>query len=576
MASKNIFPVTRFFQLLANDRKDLFYVYTFAIISGVVNLSLPLGIQAIIGLIMAGRVSNSWILLVAIVLIGILATGILQILQVQIIELIQQRIFARSAFEFAYRIPRIKTESVLYRHAPELVNRFFDTLTIQKGLPKILIDFVTAVLQIVFGLILLSFYHPFFVLYGIILLLLLFVIFYFTSPKGLRTSIEESNYKYEVAHWLEELARTMNTFKLAGKSTLPEGKADTLVTKYLKARKEHFRVVLFQFSNVVAFKFLVTGGLLILGGVLVINRELNLGQFVAAEIIIILIINSVEKIINNIETIYDVLTGLEKIGVVTDLPLEKDDGLCADDLPGVAPLALRADGLSYRFANEQNYALKDISLDVPAGTKVALVGPSGSGKSTLMAAVAGLFHKIEGQISYEGIPLINWDLESLRYMIGDNLVQEDLFHGTLLDNLTLGRPMPFPQVREAVEVLQLGRWIESLSHGYDTELQPLGKLLSRAVTRKILLARAIIHHPRLLLLEDFGQIQTQEQTNSIADYLTAKERPWTMIVSTKDPEMVRRCEQIWYMENGRIVDTCDWETAKTRTWFNEEFPTAPC
>ncbi|MCE2495067.1 MAG: ATP-binding cassette domain-containing protein [Flavobacteriales bacterium] len=568
--------MTRFFRLLANDRKDLFYVYTFAIISGVVNLSLPLGIQAIIGLIMAGRVSNSWILLVAIVLIGILATGILQILQVQIIELIQQRIFSRSAFEFAYRIPRIKTESVMYRHAPELVNRFFDTLTVQKGLPKILIDFVTAVLQILFGLILLSFYHPFFVLYGIILLLLLFVIFYFTSPKGLRTSIEESNYKYEVAHWLEELARTMNTFKLAGQSTLPHGKADTLVAKYLKARKSHFRVVLFQFSNVVAFKFLVTGGLLILGGLLVINRELNIGQFVAAEIIIILIINSVEKIINNIETIYDVLTGLEKIGVVTDLPLEKDDGLCADDLPGVGPMTLRSEGLSYRFPNEQRYALKDISVEVAAGSSVAVVGPSGSGKSTLMAAMAGLFDQVEGQISYEEIPLKNWDLESLRFMIGDNLIQEDLFQGSLLDNLTLGRDISFPKVQEAVRAVKLTSWIESLSNGYDTELQPLGKLLSRAVMQKILLARAIIHDPRLLLLEDFGRLKIKEWVDHMPSFLTDKARPWTMIVSTSDPEMVKLCDVIWYMENGRIVDTCTWEEAKTRTWFKDEFPNTPC
>lgn len=576
MADKNIFPVTRFFRLLSNDRKDLFYVYTFAIISGIVNLSLPLGIQAIIGLIMAGRVSNSWILLVAIVLIGILASGILQILQVQIIELIQQRIFSRSAFEFAYRIPRIKTESVMYRHAPELVNRFFDTLTVQKGLPKILIDFITAILQILFGLILLSFYHPFFVLYGIILLLLIFVIFYFTSPKGLRTSLEESNYKYEVAHWLEELARTMNTFKLAGRSELPHGKADNLVSKYLKARKAHFRVVIFQFSNVVAFKFLVTGGLLILGGLLVINRELNIGQFVAAEIIIILIINSVEKIINNIETVYDVLTGLEKIGVVTDLPLEKDDGLCADDLPGVGPMTIRTDGLSYKFPNEQRYALKDITVNVPPGTSVAVIGPSGSGKSTLMAAMAALFDQIEGQISFEEIPLNNWDLESLRSMIGDNLIQEDLFQGTLLDNLTLGRPIDFPQVQAAVRTVQLTAWIESLSHGYNTELQPLGKLLSRAAVRKILLARAIIHEPRLLLLEDYGRLKIKEWVDTMPKYLTSKDRPWTMIVSTSDPEMVQHCDVIWYMENGRIVDTCTWDEAKSRTWFQDEFPHTPC
>ena len=207
-------PVNRFFRLIAEDRKDITNIYMFAIFSGLISLTLPLGVQAIINIVMGGRAASSWVLLVVIVILGTALVGFLQILQISVTEIVQQRIFTRSAFEFSYRIPRFKITEVMNDHPPELVNRFFDTLNVQKGLPKILTDFPTAVLQILFGLILLSFYHPLFIMFGVILIGLLFAILRFTGPGGLDSSLEESKYKYKVAYWLEELARTMNTFKL--------------------------------------------------------------------------------------------------------------------------------------------------------------------------------------------------------------------------------------------------------------------------------------------------------------------------------------------------------------------------
>ncbi len=206
-----------------------------------------------------------------------------------------------------------------------LLTGSFDVLTIQKGLPKLLIDISTAVIQIFFSLILLSFYHPFFVFFGLLLISLLAIIFYITGPKGLDSSITESKYKYKVAYWLEELARTLTSFKVAGTTHLPMKRVSENVNNYLIHRKIHFGVLIRQFSYIIAFKTFIVGGLLILGTILVIDRQITLGQFVASEIIIVLILGAVEKIIVTMDTIYDMLTAVDKIGHVTDLPLENEE-----------------------------------------------------------------------------------------------------------------------------------------------------------------------------------------------------------------------------------------------------------
>jgi len=258
-------------------------------------------------------VSTAWIVLVAFVTVGIAVSGLITIFQLRITENLQQKIFARAAFEFVFRVPRIKLEELYRFHAPELMNRFFDVVTVQKGLPKILIDFSSAGLYVIFGLILLSFYHPFFILFSLLLIALVYIIFRITVKKGLRTSLEESKHKYLLAHWLEEAARTNMTFKMAGNTDFPIQNSDRHVMSYLQARESHFKVLVQQYSLMIFFKVIVALGLLAIGGVLVMEQLMNIGQFVAAEIIIITVINSVEKLILSLETIYDVLTSLEKI-----------------------------------------------------------------------------------------------------------------------------------------------------------------------------------------------------------------------------------------------------------------------
>ncbi|HPW98499.1 MAG TPA: ABC transporter ATP-binding protein, partial [Flavobacterium sp.] len=282
----------RLLNLLKLDKKDISQIFFYAIFSGLVSLSLPLGIQAIINFIQSGQVSISWVVLVFVVIVGVVLVGILSLMQLRITENLQQKLFVRSSFEFSYRLPKIEFEELYNKYAPELANRFFDTLTIQKGVSKILIDFSSALLQITFGIILLSLYHPFFIFFGMFLFILLYVIFKFSYNTGLSTSLKESNYKYKVVSWLQEIARNNFSFRKNINFDYALTKNDLLVSEYLNYREKHFGIIKRQYIQLIAFKIIITAGLLLIGGYLVLNQQMNIGQFVAAEIIILLVINS--------------------------------------------------------------------------------------------------------------------------------------------------------------------------------------------------------------------------------------------------------------------------------------------
>ncbi|MBV6652362.1 MAG: ATP-binding cassette domain-containing protein [Mameliella sp.] len=553
-------PLRRFFRLLELDKKDIYYIYVYAIFAGLINLSLPLGIQAIIGLIAGGALSASLVILVAVVTLATALAGILKVMQLTVTETIQRRIFARSAFDFAYRIPRIKLDEVVRFYPPELVNRFFDTLSVQKGVPKILMDFSTAVLNILFGLILISFYHPFFVFFGLALIVILLVIMRVTGPGGLKTSLKESKYKYEVAYWLEEIARAMNTFKLSGGNNFSLNKTDSLVVDYLDARKNHFKILVFQYGNIVAFKTIITAGLLFLGAYLVINNQINIGQFVAAEIVVILVMNSVEKLILSMETIYDVLTGLEKLGAVTDLPIEEESGRLFEQIDTGKGIEVELDKLAFKFRDSQKNTLDDLDLQISANERICIAGYNGSGKSTLLQIMAGLYTDFKGSISYNGFPLRNLNIHSLRQQIGDYSAQEDIFRGTILENITFSCPdVPLKRVVEVSNQIGLSNYIDKLPKGYETMLLPEGSNVTQSIRTRIILARCIITSPRMLAVEGFFYGIEQGDREMISDYLTSKDHNWTMVTVTDDPVLASRCDRVIVMKEGKIVQSGTFE-----------------
>ncbi|MEW2921761.1 ATP-binding cassette domain-containing protein [Muricauda sp. ANG21] len=542
----------RLIRMLTLDKKDIFQVFYYAIFAGLVNLSLPLGIQAIINLIQGAQISTSWVVLVILVTLGVAFGGALQLMQIRIIENVQQKIFTRSSFEFAYRFPKIRMSQLSNYYPPELANRFFDTLTIQKSLSKILIDFPAALLQIIFGLILLSFYHPFFIIYGLLLVLLIYVVFKFTAQRGLETSLDESKNKYKVAHWIQEIARSIISFKLSGKTSHAMDKNDKLVDKYLEARESHFRVIVLQFIQMIGFKVLVTAGLLLIGGLLVLDQQMNIGQFVAAEIIILLVINSVEKLITGLETFYDLLTSLEKLGQVVDKELEPQEG--ETPFKENEGMTIELQNVVYKVPGREKKILDDISFTITPKCSILLKGPSGSGRSTLLRLIAGILEPAEGKIYVNNVDLKGIFLNNYRTYLGQSLTEEYPFEGTMLDNITFGdTSIPMEDVYWAIEKTGLTQFVKEQPKGLQTTLYPEGKKIPYTISKKIVLARSIVRRPKLLILKDPLDQFTELEADKIMEFLTDASNGWALVIVSENPKWERLCNRTIAIENGRLI-----------------------
>lgn len=545
-------PLQRFYSLLRIDKKDISQIIFYAIFAGLVSLSLPLGIQAIINLIQAGQVSISWIVLVVIVVIGVALVGILSLMQLRITENLQQKIFVRSSFEFSYRLPKIKFEELYNQYPPELANRFFDTISIQKGTSKLLIDFSTALLQILFGIILLSLYHPFFIFFGILLIVLLYSIFKFSYNPGLSSSMKESKYKYKVASWLQEIARNNFSFRKQDNFDFALNKNNILVDEYLNYREKHFKVIKRQFSQLIVFKVIITACLLFIGGYLVLNQKMNIGQFVAAEIIILLVLNSVEKLIVGLESLYDVLTSVEKIGQIVDLNIEEPQAKNQDYC--FTNITLEAENLRFKFPDSMDDVLDKINLKIDQSEKIYLEGSNGSGKTTLIRVLSGGMQPTSGSFFINDDTYRKIDLAQYRSQIGTITSGETPFEGTILENITFNNPLiSHDDIKWAIESVKLGSFIKTLPNGLDTHIFPDGRQLSSSNAQKILLARSIVNKPKILFFEDPLDKMDEEATKEIIDFITDSKNKWTVIVSSKNEYWKQKCSRKIKMKDGKII-----------------------
>lgn len=562
-------PLVRLFRLLLTEKKDIVYLYFYAFIIAIVNLSLPLGIQSILQLVSGGVIFNSIVLLIGFVIMGVLVGGVLQIMQYSIVEVLQRRLFTKAAFEFSYRLPRIRNEALLNYYAPELMNRFFEVITLQKGLPKLLIDMAGAVLQIFFGMVLLSFYHPFFVFFGIAVITILILIFYLTGGAALRSNIVVSKYKFKMVYWLQELARTLTSFKLAGYTELPLSKTESLVNSYLYYRKKHFQVLMTQFMNIVAFKTLIVGGLLLIGTSLVINRQITLGQFVAAEIVIILVIGAVEKIILNMSNIYDMLTAVDKLGYITDMPLERKGGVYLQYKKNEG-MNIKIKDLSYKYPDSPNYVLQDVNMEIKASERLGLAGYSGSGKNSLVKVLSGVLHNYQGSVSINGLPLRDINLVSLHNAIAKNVSMEELFDGTILENITMGRPsISYDDVLWAIDKIGLVDTINSLPDGLMTHVISGGKRLSSSINIKLILARCVAERPQVMILNDFLHDLNKEERVRIVNFLLDRSNPWTLVSVSNEPLLLEGCDRIILMNKGKIVEQGTYKQLMKNPVFQE-------
>lgn len=561
-AAEHLTPIERTFALMARERREILTVFFYAALSGGLSLILPLAVGGIVQLVQGRLFLQPVIVLIAFVILGTIGAGVIQIGILKVVERIQQRVFARMALEFAFRVPRLTYSTSLESNLPEQMNRLFEAVVIQKGVQKLLVDVPTALLTTAFGLVLLTLYSPWFSVFAIIVVVILVGIIRWTGPEGLRTSIAESKYKYKAVHWLEEMTRAFHAFKFAGDSTLPVERMDDVIAGYLKYRRKHFAVLVRQTIALIGFKTFITAATLILGATLVQTNRLLLGQFVGAEVVIVTVLVGVEKLISSLATVYDVLTSVDKAGHVADLSLEARGGLAPIHPPGVG-LLVEARDLRYRYPGAARPSLDGITLRILPGERVAIMGVDGSGRSTLLKVLSGVMDNYDGTIQFDGVTLRDLDRPALRSRIGQMLSWTDLFDGTVEENVAVGRAHIDPhQVRQVLEALGLTDEIQQLPQGMQTELTNGGRSLPAHLANKLLVAQGIVGEPRLVVLDDFFTNLDGASRTLIIQLLTDRSRPWTVLAVSHDPQLLSAFDRVIIVDGGQIVCEGPFETVR--------------
>ena len=523
--------VKELMKLLKLDKPDIMAIYVYSIFSGLLYLALPLGIQFIVGFIMAGSISTSAIILMIVILITLSLNGLLQIKQFEIIEKIEQKLFVRYSFRFAESLASIDLLKMDSYYLPELVNRFFEVSTLQKSIYKLLIDVPAAAVQIILGTLLLSLYHPLFIGFGFLLLTLVTFIIWATSTRGLQSAINTSNLKFETGAWMEEMARNGISYKFNKGSDFHMRKTDELVASYLDSKTAHFRILKIQYGSLISFKIIIVAVMLILGIALLVNQEINIGQFIAADIVIIAIIGSVEKFIASFDTLYDALTSQQKLEKVTQAAMERQGNM--EYKSNKRGPAIELQNVSFSYENNFN-VIKDFTLNMAPEQWVVLNGKKGSGKSSIINLLSGSYADFGGNILINKIPIGNYHLGSLRSHIGVLLQNSNVFKGSLLENVTYSKEVSsMDTLQELASLTGLAKYVHDSRNGWDQIIDTYTRKIPSPFMHSILLTRALYNQPDLLLLEDPFIYLDGSERDRLVKYVKEKMKSTVLIVNNQ-------------------------------------------
>jgi putative ABC transport system ATP-binding protein len=542
-------PLVRVLSLLRSERRDVAVVITYAIAVGLLSLTVPITAMAVVNTVALATLMQQLLVLCIILMVALTLATVLRVLQTIVVEYLQRRIFSNVVADLAFRLPRVQLRAFDKVHGPELVNRFFDVLTVQKSAATLLLDGVTVALQTGTGLLLLAAYHEMLLGFDLILIGSLVFIIFVLGRNGIRTSIQESRAKYAVASWMEELARNPTAFKLGGGPRFARERADELTRSYLSARRNHFHIVLRQFSTGLLIQAAANTALLAIGGYLVIDGQLTLGQLVAAELIVTLVVDSFTKFGKQLESYYDLMAAVEKLGHLLDLPLERTDGTLHREEGTGAHVKVHEVSFSYPDGNRR--ILDKFSMELQPRERVALLGPNGAGKTTLIELLFGMREPDHGYIQIDGLDIRDLRLDSMRSHVA--IVRGiEVFDGTILENVRMGRDeVSVADVRRALAAVKLLDEVLELPDGLQTRLTSGGRPLSLGQAERLMLARAIVGQPRLLVLDEVLDDMDRSVRQEVLPAIVGREARWTLLVVSHSLEVAALCDRCITMSKHR-------------------------
>jgi len=549
----HVHPWERLKDLLRIESNELWVAVLYSLAIGLVSLVLPVAVQALVNSVAFGTVLQPIAVLTVLVFLALCCSTVLTAYRHWVVELIQRRLFVRISGDATVKLVHVDPQAFDRYHGPELVNRFLDVATIQKASATLLVDGLSVLTQSIIGMVLLAIYHPWLLAFDVLLLVSIVIVLFPLGLGAIPTSVKESKAKYALLAWLEEIARHQLSFRTRVGGRLAVERTNNLVVEYLTHRAKHFRILMRQIVGSFVLQAFASATLLGVGGWLVVQRQLTLGQLVAAEIVVALVVSSFTKFGKHLESFYDLMAAVDKLGYLTDLPVERTTG---EPLPArEGPARIRIAGASV-LSGARGVLLRDVDLEFPAGSKSGIVGHTGSGKSTLLDLVYGLRTPQTGYVEFNGRDYREVLLGDLRDRI--SLVREpEIFEASLFENLRLGMDTcDSDSARAVLAKVGLLENVLDLPEGLHTQLQTGGLPLSPGQRVQLVLARALLRQPKLLILdESLDWLDDLPKREMLLDALFATDAPWTLIVVSQSPDILSRCDRILEVKDRKVMES---------------------
>ena len=539
----------RLFDLIALEKHDIIVVFVFTFLISLLSLATPLAVQTLVNIVVMGGVLQS-LFVVSIILFALLIfSGVLYILERYVIELIQRRIFIRTAIEAATNAQGLDITFQDTNNSLELMNRFFDVTNVQKSAYILLTGGLAATLQVAVGSLVLLFYSLYFFIVVLIMFLILWFIIGALGKYAITAAVDESYAKYDVVDWLENITKNLRTFKFAGGSNYSARQIDELANNYLDKRSRSFTILIKQ--DILGHFVYALGGtfMLGLGGWLVMQGDINVGQFVAAELIIFGVLASYLSLIRKLESFYDLLAGLDKLSVLQDLPQERRG---SHNIPLQSAVLIEFNQVSFNF-DQQDPLINNLTFSLQSGTSNAIIGKSGSGKSTLVDLITGLRSPASGVVMMNGVDLRNANIASLRTQV--SLVKDiEVIEATIFDNLRLGhKEITVESAMNVLSSLGLLMAVMQLKDGLETKLPITGLPLTNHQLRVLMVARAVIHKPSLILVDELLDNLDEVELKPVLEYLLAGLNQWTLLILTKHQRIANQCQHLIQLESRHEI-----------------------
>lgn len=528
--------------ILAPDAAFVRLAVVYGIAISLLSLATPISVQLLINSVANTALPTPLFTLAAILFLLLALAGVLSALRVHLMALFERRVFARLVAEITLRAVHAQNPFFADARRGDLFNRYFDLITVQKALPSLLIGGFTIVLQGAVGLVVTSFYHPFFLAFNAVLIFVLFLIWQLWASGAIRSAVGKSHAKHAVAHWLESVGGSNGFYKSSRHVDFAMDRSDAMTATYVEAHRRHFRYTFAQTLCLLFTYALASAALLALGGWLIIQGELSIGQLVAAELILSGVFYGIAQFGPYLESLYDLAASLEELSMFWDVQQEE---------ARVALSAGPANGeIRLRGVVQDGHAL---DLAIASGEQLAVVSTPDV-ERTLGDLLKRHLSPSRGLVLVGGSDIAGFDMYRLRADIMV-LKRPSFVEMPVRAYLSLAASGDVTRMMDVLDTVGLTTRIGSLPDGLDTVISSSGWPLSVGETMALKLAGALLARPRVLILSPLYDLLPMGRVDAALEQL--REHGTTVLQFTRRPEGLKRDGWLWL--GSRTQQRCDSE-----------------